>query len=73
MLAAIAYRRPKAAGFLVGAVTLATAPYLGFMIASMSRFGKLASKLVDASERASVMGDEGSSSSWPAEGTGEWQ
>lgn len=38
VIAAIAYKRPKVAGFLVGAVTLATAPYLGFMIASMNRW-----------------------------------
>jgi hypothetical protein len=37
VIAAVAYRRPKAAAFLVGAVTLATAPYIGFMVASMNR------------------------------------
>ncbi|KAL4434176.1 hypothetical protein ABPG75_000617 [Micractinium tetrahymenae] len=47
VLGTIAYRRPRAAGFFVGAVALATAPYLGFMAVTVNRFSKFATKLVD--------------------------
>lgn len=50
VLGLIAYRRPKAAAFFVGAVSLMTAPYVGFAVASMNRFGQLAKKLTSTAE-----------------------
>lgn len=47
VLGTIAYRRPRAAGFFVGAVALATAPFLGFTAVTVNRFSKFATKLVD--------------------------
>lgn len=41
VLGTIAYRRPRAAGFFVGAVALATAPFLGFTAATVNRFSKV--------------------------------
>ncbi|GAB4816787.1 hypothetical protein N2152v2_003833 [Parachlorella kessleri] len=85
VIAAIAYRRPKAAAFLVGAVSLATAPYLGFMVASMNRqghsagsvlvgrFKRFTTKLVDAANRADVSLEQGAPGGWGTEAPGEWQ
>lgn len=41
VLGTIAYRRPRAAGFFVGAVALATAPFLGFTAVTVNRFSKV--------------------------------
>lgn len=41
VLGTIAYRRPRAAGFFVGAVALATAPALGFMTVTVNRFSRV--------------------------------
>ena len=42
VLGTIAYRRPRAAAMFAGGVALVTAPYLGFMVATVNRFGKVA-------------------------------
>ncbi|KAL4430133.1 hypothetical protein ABPG77_004915 [Micractinium sp. CCAP 211/92] len=76
VLGTIAYRRPRAAGFFVGAVALATAPFLGFTAATVNRFSKFATKLVDTVDSmdggAPPFGDQGGG--WgPGGGTDEWK
>lgn len=77
VLGTIAYRRPKAAAFFLGAVTLMTAPYLGFMAVTVNRFGKFASKLVDTVDTMDASGFGGDQDSgWAASGSkggDEWQ
>jgi len=41
VLGTIAYRRPRAAAFFAGAVTLMAAPYLGFAVVTVNRFSKV--------------------------------
>lgn len=41
VLGTIAYRRPKALAVFAGMVALATAPYLGFMVVTINRFGRV--------------------------------
>lgn len=41
VLGTIAYRRPKALAIFAGMVALATAPYLGFMVITVNRFGRV--------------------------------
>jgi hypothetical protein len=45
VLGTIAYRRPRAAALFAGAVALTTAPYLGFMLVTVNRFGKVGCEL----------------------------
>jgi hypothetical protein len=72
----IAWRRPRAAAAFAGLVTLATAPYLGFAVVSMKRFGAFTERLA-ATARAvdqGMAGDGGGGGEgWPAAGPGEWQ
>lgn len=46
----LAYRRPRAMGFFLGAATLATAPYLGFTVLTVRRLTNFAEKLAVASQ-----------------------
>ena len=48
VLGTIAYRRPRAAALFVGACALMMAPYLGFMVITVNRFGKVSFVLVFA-------------------------
>ena len=41
VLGTIAYRRPKALAIFGGMVALMTAPYLGFMVITVNRFGRV--------------------------------
>jgi len=41
VLGTIAYRRPKALAIFAGMVALMTAPYLGFMVVTVNRFGRV--------------------------------
>ena len=41
VLGTIAYRRPKALAVFAGMVALVTAPYLGFMVVTVNRFGRV--------------------------------
>lgn len=69
----IAWRRPRAAAFFLGTVTLATAPYLGFSLFSMRRFTSFASKLVATCDRIEDSSGGGmAADGWPR-GDSEWQ
>ncbi|KAI3438880.1 hypothetical protein D9Q98_001295 [Chlorella vulgaris] len=77
VLGTIGYRRPKAAAMFAGAVAFATAPYFGFMIVTVNRFSKFASKLVNTVEMMDAGGEgsaggfaEDTGMSWAAEGNG---
>lgn len=57
----LAYRRPRAMGFFLGAAALATAPYLGFTVLTVRRLTNFAEKLAAASQHiqeGSFTGDE---------------
>jgi hypothetical protein len=41
VLGTIAYRRPRAAALFAGAVALSMAPYAGFLLVTVNRFGKV--------------------------------
>lgn len=76
VLGTIAYRRPKALAVFAGMVALATAPYLGFMVVTINRFGRFASKLVSTVETMDASGSTSfESGGWAAEGGGgdEWR
>ncbi|KAI7842179.1 hypothetical protein COHA_004200 [Chlorella ohadii] len=76
VLGTIAYRRPKALAIFAGMVALMTAPYLGFMVVTVNRFGRFADKLVRTVDTMDASGSSGfESGGWAAEGGGadEWQ
>jgi hypothetical protein len=50
VLGTIAYRRPRAAAVFAGACALMMAPYLGFMVITVNRFGKVRFMVVVASQ-----------------------
>ncbi|EFN57831.1 hypothetical protein CHLNCDRAFT_143259 [Chlorella variabilis] len=75
VLGTIAYRRPRAAAMFAGGVALVTAPYLGFMVVTVNRFGKFAAKLVNTAEMMDAGGGDGfgddlSMAGWSAEESG---
>ena len=49
VLGTFAYRRPRAAAMFAGACALMMAPYLGFMVITVNRFGKVSGVVVVAS------------------------
>ena len=69
VLAYMAVKRPKVMGFFVGAMAMATAPYLGFSVYTMKRLTSFADKLAATCDQIESSGDM--ASGWPQEN--EWQ
>lgn len=69
----IAYRRPKAAGVFLGAMALATAPYLVFSVFTMRRFTAFADKLARVSQQLGAGEVDAGAGGWTGDGIEEWR